>query len=172
MVFKKEPSLFLSTLFCIGLFQACTQVYAIPVNLVATPSSGIKYPIRIACECDYSLYVDGKYIEPDKTEVKTFDYLETGWNATKRYYPYIHEESPKIIAFNGIGNEYSGFLNGFIMDMNNGADYTKYQEWRCKDFSKTPPSNWFTYDYDDSNIMSHILSRLYTNTNKLKHHFE
>ena len=130
----------------IGLFA--TSIRAIPVQLSVTGS--IKYPIKVACECDYSIYVDGKYIDNDKTEVKTFDYLETGWNATKRYYPYIHEESPKIIAFNGIGNEYSGFLNGFIMDMNNGADYTKYQEWRCKDFTKNPPSNWFTYDYDDS----------------------
>jgi hypothetical protein len=129
-----------------GLFA--TSIRAIPVQLSVAGS--IKYPIKVACECDYSIYVDGKYIDNDKTEVKTFDYLETGWNATKRYYPYIHEESPKIIAFNGIGNEYSGFLNGFIMDMNNGADYTKYQEWKCKDFTKTPPSNWFTYDYDDS----------------------
>ena len=95
MIFKNNNSLFLNTLFCIGLFQACTQVYAIPVNLVATPSSGIKYPIHIACECDYSLYVDGKYIEPDKTEVKTFDYLETGWNATKRFIRLYTMKVPK-----------------------------------------------------------------------------
>jgi hypothetical protein len=157
MFLKKKQSLFLNTLFCIGLFQACTQVYAIPVNLVATQSSGIKYPIYVACECDYSLYVDDKYIEHDKTEVKSFDYLETGWNSTKRFYPFIYDESPKIIAFNGngIAGEYAGLLNGFMMDMNDGKDYTKYQEWKCADFSKTeskaPPVNWFTFDYDDSN---------------------
>ena len=132
-----------------GLFA--TSISAIPVQM--SVAGNIEYPIKIACECDYSLYVDGKYIESDKTEVKSFDYLETGWNSTKRFYPYIHEESPKIIAFNGVGNQHSGFLNGFIMDMNNGADYTKYQEWKCKDFSKTventPSANWFTYDYDD-----------------------
>ena len=156
MILKKKQSCFLNTLFCIGLFQACTQVYAIPVNLVATPSSGIKYPIYVACECDYSLYVDGNYVENDKTEVKSFDYLETGWNSTKRFYPVIYDESPKIIAFrgNGIAGEYAGLLNGFIMNMNDGKDYTKYQEWKCADFSKTeskaPPVDWFTFDYDDS----------------------
>jgi hypothetical protein len=133
-----------------GLFA--TSISAIPVQM--SVAGNIEYPIKIACECEYSLYVDGKYIESDKTEVKSFDYLETGWNSTKRFYPYIHEKSPKIIAFNGVGNQHSGFLNGFIMDMNNGADYTKYQEWKCKDFSKTvektPSTNWFTYDYDDS----------------------
>ena len=156
MVLNQKQSLFLNTLFCIGLFQACTQVYAIPVNLVAIPSSGIKYPIYVACECDYSLYVDGQYIEHDKTEVKSFDYLETGWNSTKRFYPFIYDESPKIIAFRGnsIANEYTGLLNGFIMNMNDGKDYTKYQEWKCADFSKTeskaPPVDWVTFDYDDS----------------------
>ena len=133
-----------------GLFA--TSISAIPVQM--SVAGTIKYPIKIACECDYSLYVDGKYIHHDKTEVKSFDYLETGWNETKRFYPYIYEESPKIIAFNGVGNIQPGFLNGFIMDMNNGADYTKYQEWKCKDFSKTvektPSPSWFTYDYDDS----------------------
>jgi len=59
MVFKREHSLLLNTLFCIGLFQACVPVYAIPVNLVPSLSEGIKYPINVACECDYSLYVDG-----------------------------------------------------------------------------------------------------------------
>ena len=156
MIIKKKQSCFLNTLFCIGLFQACTQVYAIPVNLVAIPSSGIQYPIYVACECDYSLYVDGNYVEHDKTEVKSFDYLETGWNSTKRFYPFIYDESPKIIAFNGngIAGEYVGLLNGFIMNMNDGKDYTKYQEWKCADFSKTeskaPPVDWFTFDYDDS----------------------
>jgi hypothetical protein len=37
------------------------------------------------------------------------------------------------------------------MDMNNGADYTKYQEWKCAQFSPSGvPANWYMYDYDDS----------------------
>jgi len=159
MVFKKEHSLFLSTLFCIGVFNACTQtqVYAIPVNLVPSRIEGIKYPIHIACECDYSLYVDGKYIDQANKEVNIVEIVEyghPGWNATKKFYPIIYDESPKIIAFSGVGNQFPGFLNGFVMDMNNGEDYTKYQQWKCNDFSSTvtkvPPSNWITYDYDDN----------------------
>ena len=123
MVFKKEPSLFLSTLFCIGLFQACTQLYAIPVNLVANPSYGIKYPIHIACECQYSLYVDGKYIDQPDNELNISQLVEYDypmWNDTKKFYPVIYDESPKIIAFTGIGSRFTGFLNGFIMDMDHG----------------------------------------------------
>jgi hypothetical protein len=173
MVFKKEHSLFLSTLFCIGLFNACTQtqVYAIPVNLLPSPSEGIKYPINIACECDYSLYVDGKYIDQANKEVniiESVEYGHPGWNATKKFYPIIYDKSPKIIAFTGVGSQFSGFLNGFVMDMNNGEDYTKYQEWKCKDFSSTvtkvPPSNWFTYDYDDNDwAMSASYGKNYQN---------
>ena len=173
MVFKKEHSLFLSTLFCIGVFNACTQtqVYAIPVNLVPSPSEGIKYPIHIDCECDYSLYVDGKYVDQANKEVNIVEIVEyghPGWNATKKFYPIIYDESPKIIAFNGIGSQFPGFLNGFVMDMNNGEDYTKYEEWKCKDFTSTvtkaPPSNWFTYDYDDSDwAMSASFGKNYQN---------
>ena len=37
------------------------------------------------------------------------------------------------------------------MDMNNGADYTKYQEWKCAEFIPSAvPVNWYMYDYDDS----------------------
>ena len=173
MVFKKEHSLFLSTLFCIGVFNACTQtrVYAIPVNLVPSPGEGIKYPIHIACECDYSLYVDGKYIDQANKEVniiESVEYGHPGWNATKKFYPIIYDESPKIIAFTGVGNQFPGFLNGFVMDMNNGEDYTKYQQWKCKDFSSTvtkvPPSNWITYDYDDNDwAMSASYGKNYQN---------
>jgi hypothetical protein len=143
-----------------------TSVRAIPVQMSTVDT--IKYPIYVACECDYSLYVDDKYIHHDITEVKTYDYLETGWNATKRFYPYIHDESPKIIAFNGVGNQHSGLLNGFIMDMNNGKDYTKHNEWKCKDFSKTvskvPPVDWFTFDYNDSDWeMSATFGKNYQN---------
>jgi hypothetical protein len=173
MVFKKEHSLFLNTLFCIGLFNACTQtqVYAIPVNLVPSTGEGIKYPIHIACECDYSLYVDGKYIDQANKEVniiESVEYGHPGWNATKKFYPIIYDKSPKIIAFTGVGSQFPGFLNGFIMDMNNGEDYTKYQEWKCTDFSskvtKVPPSNWITYDYDDSDwSMSSSYGKNYQN---------
>ena len=161
MVFKREHSLFLNTLFCIGLFQACSHVHAIPVNLVPTPGEGIKYPINIACECDYSLYVDGKYIEQANKEVnivENIEYGHPGWNATKTFYPIIYDESPKIIALYGTGNQFPGFLNGFVMDMNDGKDYTKYEEWKCKDFSSTvqkvPPSDWFTFEYDDKDWMT------------------
>ena len=156
MVFKKEPSLFLNTLFCIGLFKACTQVYAIPVNLVASPSYGIKYPIHIACECQYSLYVDGKYIDQPDNELNISQLVEYDypmWNDTKKFYPVIYDESPKIIAFTGVGSRFTGFLNGFIMDMDHGKQYTKHEEWKCKDFSNTstkkPSEDWIMYDYDD-----------------------
>ena len=163
MTSNKKNTLFLNTLLFIGLFYTYIpiQVDAIPVQLI--PSERIKYPIHIACECDYYLYVDDKYIEQANTEVNIEENWEQGhpgWNATKKFYPVIDNEIPKIIAFNGIGGQFSGFLNGFIMDFNDGKDYTKYQEWKCKDFSKSvnnappptppPPPNWFTFDYDDS----------------------
>ena len=162
MTSNKNNTLFLNTLLFIGLFYTYIpiQVDAIPVQLI--PNESIKYPIHIACECDYYLYVDDKYIEQANTEVNIEENWEQGhpgWNATKKFYPVIDNEIPKIIAFNGIGGQFSGFLNGFVMDFNEGKDYTKYKEWKCKDFSKTvnniptsftPPPNWFTFDYDDS----------------------
>jgi hypothetical protein len=158
MTSNKNNTLFLNTLLFIGLFYTYIpiQVDAIPVQLI--PNKSIKYPIHIACECDYYLYVDDKYIEQANTEVNIEENWEQGhpgWNATKKFYPVIDNESPKIIAFNGIGGQFSGFLNGFVMDFNEGKDYTKYKEWKCKDFSKSvnnapPPPNWFTFDYDDS----------------------
>ena len=171
MVFKREHSLLLNTLFFISLFQACVPVYAIPVNLVPTPSEGIKYPINIACECDYYLYVDGKYIEQANKEVNIVEKIEyghPGWNATKTFNPIIYDESPKIIAFYGTGNQFPGFVNGFVMDMNDGKDYTKHQEWKCKDFSSTvnkvPAGDWFTVDYDDKDwMMSTSFGKNYQN---------
>ena len=157
MISTKNNTLFLNTLLFIGLFYTTIpiKVDAIPIQLI--PIENIKYPIYIACECDYSLYVDDKYIEQANKEVNIIENWEEGhpgWNATKKFIPVITNETPKIIAFNGIGGEFSGFLNGFIMDFNNGKGYTKYKEWKCKDFSKTidkmPPPNWFTFDYDDS----------------------
>ena len=156
MISTKNDTLFLNTLLFIGLFYTYIpiKVDAIPIQLI--PIENIKYPIHIACECDYSLYVDDKYIEQANKEVNIIENWEEGhpgWNATKKFIPVITNETPKIIAFNGIGGEFSGFLNGFIMDFNNGKGYTKYKEWKCKDFSKTidkmPPPNWFTFDYDD-----------------------
>ena len=134
----------------VGLFA--TSISAIPVqmSLVGT----VKYPIHVACECMFTLYVDGKYVAEGNKENYVSYGLITQWNDTKKYYPVIYENEPKIIAFNGVGGQYPVFPNGFIMDMNNGKDYTKYNEWRCKDFSKTveksPSVNWFSFDYDDS----------------------
>jgi hypothetical protein len=136
----------------VGLYT--TSVSAIPINAVASYEDK-KYPIHVACECIFTLYVDGVYVgQGNKDNYDPRYGGESEWNDTKKYYPVISENEPKIIAFNGIGGQYTVFPNGFIMDMNDGKDYTKYNEWRCKDFSKTaektPPSNWFTYDYDDS----------------------
>ena len=149
------PSLFLNTLLFIGLFNTCIGVYAIPVSLVSSSNDGeIKYPIHVACECMFTLYVDGKYVAEGNKENYAPYGLITEWNDTKKYYPVIYENEPKIVAFHGVGGQYPAFQNGFIMDMNHGKDYTKYNEWRCKDFSstveKTPPANWFADDYDDS----------------------
>uniref|UniRef100_A0A6C0EVL2 Uncharacterized protein n=1 Tax=viral metagenome TaxID=1070528 RepID=A0A6C0EVL2_9ZZZZ len=139
-----------------GLFSMSTS--AVPVDHVIpiqTPlGASIKYPINVACECMFTLYVDGVYVGEGNKKKYDPNYWPFGWNDTKKYYPVIYENQPKIVAFNGIGDEYTVLPNGFIMDMNSGNDYTKYKEWKCKDFSKTvdksPPANWFTYEYDDS----------------------
>jgi hypothetical protein len=89
--------------------------------------------------------VDGSLIQP-VSKIET--YLADEWNATQVFRPSIVHETPKIIGFHAVGGEFSGFLNGFIMDMNNGASYTKYQEWKCA--SNVPNNDWYTYDYDDS----------------------
>jgi hypothetical protein len=114
-----------------------------------TNTNTIKYPIRVACECEnYKIYVDGKIVEQAGV---IESYLESEWNATTIFIPEITTETPKIIAFHGTGGQFSGFANGFIMDMNNGADYTKYQEWKCMEFIPyAVPFNWYMYDYDDS----------------------
>ena len=114
-----------------------------------TSMNTIKYPIHVACECEnYQLYVDGNFV---KQASVVESYLEDEWNATKIFIPEITNEIPKIIAFHGMGGQFSGFMNGFIMDMNNGADYTKYQEWKCMEFIPSAvPVNWYMYDYDDS----------------------
>jgi hypothetical protein len=150
-------SLFLNTLLFFGLFNSYLEVSAIPVSLVSSSNDGsgvIKYPIHVACECMFTLYVDGKYVAEGNKENYVPYGLITEWNDTKKYYPVIYENEPKIVAFHGVGGQYPAFLNGFIMEMNEGKSYTKHGEWRCKDFSKTAnkvaPENWFTYDYDDS----------------------
>jgi len=148
-------SLFLNTLLFIGLFNTCIGVYAIPVSLVSSSNDGgIKYPLHVACECMFTLYVDGKYIGEGNKENYVPYGLITEWNDTKKYYPVIYTNEPNIVAFHGVGGQYPAFPNGFIMDMNHGKDYTKYKDWKCRDFSKTankvPPVDWFTFDYDDS----------------------
>jgi len=134
----------------VGLFA--TSISAIPVQMSVVGS--IKYPIHVACECMFTLYVDGKYVAEGNKENYVPYGLITEWNDTKKYYPVIYENEPKIVAFHGVGGQYPAFQNGFIMDMNEGKSYTKYEEWRCKDFSKTAnkvaPENWFAFEYDDS----------------------
>jgi len=150
----------LQSLLYIGLFVLCSPNVAtsLPVDFINkqntntntnTNPNTIKYPIRVACECEnYKIYVDGKIVE----QVDVIEsYLENEWNATKIFIPDITTETPKIIAFHGTGGQFSGFANGFVMDMNNGADYTKYQEWKCMEFIPSAvPVNWYMYDYDDS----------------------
>jgi len=143
--------LFLNSLLFLGLLCSITPTYSVPVEVI--PSQGIVYPIHVACECDYNLYVDGKKINPAGI-VRNWDGTGDGVNVTNIFNPVLFEPSPKIIAFNNIDTEYPGFMNGFVMDMNNGKDYTKHTDWKCKYFdpkvSGVVPSNWMNYDYDDS----------------------
>jgi hypothetical protein len=119
------------------------------INKQNANTNTIKYPIHVACECEnYQIYVDGNFV---KQASVVESYLENEWNATKIFIPEITSETPKIIAFHAMGGQFSGFMNGFVMDMNNGADYTKYQEWKCMEFIPSAvPINWYMYDYDDS----------------------
>ena len=132
-----------------------TMAMSLPIEFIDKENTNtIKYPIHVACECDYEIYVDGKFVDQANKEVNVIEYVfegHPGWNATKFFNPVITTKSPNIIAFHGTGGEFSGFINGFVMDMNNGEDYTKYQEWKCKEFKVSAvPLNWYSYDYDDS----------------------
>ena len=138
---------FLNSLLFLGLLCSIIPIYSIPVEVI--PSQGIVYPIHVACECDYNLYVDGKKINPIGI-VTNWDGTGDGVNVTNIFNPVLFEPKPKIIAFNNIDNEYPGFMNGFVMDMNNGKDYTKHTDWKCKYFDSIVPANWMNYDYDDS----------------------
>ena len=152
----------IQTLLYIGLFMLFNPLQNYNTNVAMslpieftnkqntnTNTNTIKYPIHVACECeDYQLYIDGKIVEPVGVVEGN---LEREWNATKIFIPVITTETPKIIGFRGTGGQFSGFMNGFVMDMNNGADYTKYQEWKCMEFPlPAVPVNWYMYDYDDS----------------------
>ena len=53
---------FLNSLLFLGLLYSITPTYSVPVEVI--PSQGIVYPIHVACECDYDLYVDGKKLNP------------------------------------------------------------------------------------------------------------
>jgi hypothetical protein len=150
MTFKLQTLLYIGLFMLLDPFDNSSQnmVVSLPIDLINNRNT-IKYPIHVACECeDYEVYVDGIFV---KQAGVIESYLENEWNATNIFIPEITNETPKIIAFHGKGNEFSGFMNGFLMDMNNGADYTKYKEWKCIDFLPSAvPINWYAYDYDDS----------------------
>lgn len=156
MVFKLQPLLYIGLFMLLDPFRNSSQnmVMSLPVDFINkqnanTNTNTIKYPIHVACECEnYQIYVDGNFV---KQAGVVESYLENEWNATKIFIPDITTETPKIIAFHAVGGQFSGFMNGIVMDMNNGADYTKYQEWKCMEFIPSAvPTNWYMYDYDDS----------------------
>ena len=122
---KSIKMTFLNSLLFLGLLYSITPIYSVPVEVI--PSSGIVYRIHVACECDYDLYVDGKKINPSGI-IKSWDGTADGVNVTNIYNPILFEPSPKIIAFHNIDDEYPEFMNGFMMDMNNGKDYTKHED--------------------------------------------
>ena len=59
MLNKPVNILFLNSLLFIGLIYNVTPIYSVPIEVI--PSQGIIYPIHVACECDYNIYVDGKF---------------------------------------------------------------------------------------------------------------
>jgi hypothetical protein len=150
MLKKPVNILFLNSLLFIGLIYNVTPIYSVPIEVI--PSQGIIYPIHVACECDYNIYVDGKLVKSVGI-VKNWDGSDGGVNVTNIFNPVIYETSPKIIAFSSNNNEYPDFISGFAMDMNNGKDYTKHEEWKCKYFdlakNEVVPSNWMANDYND-----------------------
>jgi hypothetical protein len=150
MLNKPVNMLFLNSLLFIGLIYNVTPTYSIPIEVI--PSEGIIYPIHVACECDYNIYVDGKLVKSAGI-VQNWDGSDGGVNITQIFNPVIYEPTPKIIAFSSNNNEYPYFMSGFLMDMNNGKDYTKHEEWKCKYFdpakNEVVPSNWMTRDYND-----------------------
>ena len=151
---KIQPVLYIGLFMLLHPFcqHSNTMVSSLPIEFVnKLDTKTIKYPIHVACECDnYQIYVDGR-LTMQASVIEDEDYLETGWNSTKIFIPEINNETPKIIGFHATGGQFSGFMNGFIMDMNNGADYTKYQEWKCMDFADLAvPLDWYMYEYDDS----------------------
>jgi hypothetical protein len=150
MLNKPVNMLFLNSLLFIGLIYNVTPTYSIPIEVI--PSEGIIYPIHVACECDYNIYVDGKLVKSAGI-VQNWDGSDGGVNITQIFNPVIYEPTPKIIAFSSNNNKYPYFMSGFLMDMNNGKDYTKHEEWKCKYFdpakNEVVPSNWMTRDYND-----------------------
>jgi hypothetical protein len=58
-MFNKSINMsFLNSLLFIAFLYSVTPTYSVPVEVI--PSQGIVYPIHVACECDFDLYVDGK----------------------------------------------------------------------------------------------------------------
>ena len=87
----------------IGLYN--TSVNAIPINAVAS-YEGIKYPIHVACECIFTLYVDGVYVGEGNKENYDPRYGVTEWNDTKKYYPEVHPQSQACDHCNTNDGEY------------------------------------------------------------------
>jgi hypothetical protein len=146
---KKQTNIFiLNSLLLLGLIA---PIYSVPIEII--PSNGLIYPIHVACECDYNIYVNGQMVKPVGI-VKNWDGTDDGMNVTNIFNPVIFEPNPNIIAFHGFNSLYPTFTNGFVMDMNHGKDYTKHNEWKCKYFDTkvdgVVPLKWMNYDYDDS----------------------
>ena len=77
---------FLNSILFLGLLCSISPIYSIPIEVI--PSSGIVYPIHVACECDYNLYVDGKKVNPVGI-VTSWDRTDDGVNVTNIFNPVL-----------------------------------------------------------------------------------
>ena len=110
-----------------------------------------EYPINIACNTDFSLYVDEKFVGQGSIMNNTYEFNVE-----------IIKENPKIIAIEAQNNNGSGAFIG-----NFGNKPSKYQDWKCMDYTNQKvPSNWYMYDFDDSKWDFSIPYGLNTNNNE------
>ena len=92
-----------------------------------------KYQISIACDNEFSLYIDERFVGQ-------------GNNFNNTYLFELPTSDTNLIAILAKKYESSG---AFIGDFGNLI--TKPEDWKCEDYTKTPiPNNWFNYDFDDS----------------------